>query len=93
MFQIDAPSTRSYIVLPRYAERIPNRAETSFYIWMHKFARAASFLLELYGQTELAWWLVGGVADKLIRGAAVPVLLVSLVRAAQSHGCDFSHLR
>jgi nucleotide-binding universal stress UspA family protein len=31
--------------------------------------------LETYGRTELARWLVGGVADKLIRGAAVPVLL------------------
>jgi len=31
--------------------------------------------LETHGRTGLARWLVGGVADKVIRGATVPVLL------------------
>jgi nucleotide-binding universal stress UspA family protein len=31
--------------------------------------------LETYGQTGLAHWLLGGVADKVIRGTTVPVLL------------------
>jgi nucleotide-binding universal stress UspA family protein len=31
--------------------------------------------LETHGRTGLARWLIGGVADKVIRGATVPVLL------------------
>jgi nucleotide-binding universal stress UspA family protein len=31
--------------------------------------------LETHGRSGLARWLVGGVADKVLRGATVPVLL------------------
>jgi nucleotide-binding universal stress UspA family protein len=31
--------------------------------------------LETHGRSGLARWLVGGVADKVVRGASVPVLL------------------